>query len=279
MDDEPLSVTSISVALTSEVTGLDVFLLYDADRRFLGSARLDPSVPSRRFYKLTFIAGRGPEIEKRLEYHFYARPVLQTKDFGGLSNQQLEIDRFVVEGNGIWSSSQYTKATTETFPAFLTARSVITGVTNALPDTGSLSAGPQRTLGSFVFRGRTTDAAPHIAVESLTFSLALIGGVSVSNVMLGADGAGIEGRVACTLQSSQVTCTVPDTHGRLEDGPRTLTLYGDVVVPAVAFPSLRVILNQPGSISSPGSVTWNDGSSTFQWVPVESPVADGTLWK
>jgi hypothetical protein len=277
IDQEPLSVTAISVQLNAEVGGLYSFLVYDADRKFLGTARLDPTAATRRSYKLSFVFGQGPTIERRQEYHFYVRPVLLSKDLGGLSNQTLEINQFIVEGNGVWSSEKYSKGTTEHFPAFVTARSSIVSVKNALSPTGALSAGTQRTLGSFTFQGRTTDPSPHIAIESLEFDLSVLGGVSVANVQLAADGS--DGRTSCTVLSSSITCTVPDTIGRLDDGPRTLTLYGDITVPAVQNPGLLVSLTDPGSTLSPGAVTWNDGSNSFQWLPVESPVADGTMWK
>ncbi len=275
LGEEPLDITSISVNLASASSTVQSLSVFDQSRRFLGVAHLDATATNRT-YKLSLTPGTL-QIGKREEHRFYVRPSLLSKDLGGQGGQFVEIGNFVFEGNGVWSSQKYVKGSSETFLTFMTARSTITGIKNALQPTASLVSGTQRMLGSFVFEGHRSDSSAHIDVTGLTFHLSTTGGAQVGNVFLGADGTGE--KVACVNTSSEITCAVPDSHGSLADGPRTLTLYGDVSVTDLLHASLQVSLDEPGSPVSPGSVTWSDGTSVFTWVALDPPLASGTLWK
>jgi hypothetical protein len=276
LEEEPLDITSIAVNLTTEAQSVDSFLVYDETRRFLGRALLDPSASTNRKYVLTLASGTAT-VERRQDYSFYMRPVLRKYDEGGLGNQIVEIGNFVFEGYGVWSSQKYTKGSSENFPAFLTARSMVTQVRNALKATDLLVAGPQRTLASFTFDGTKSDPMAHIDVLTLQFQIGETGGVQLSNIFLRVDGS--DERQTCNATASIITCAIPVTSASLADGPRTITISGDVFVPAVQDASLFLSLNNPGDILTAGSVEWSDGTSTFDWIAVASSVAQGTVWK
>ncbi|MFA5800460.1 MAG: hypothetical protein WC840_05910 [Candidatus Peribacteraceae bacterium] len=276
LDDEALDVTSLAVNLTTEARSADALLFYDESKRFIGRARLDPSALTNRNYKLALTPGTLI-IPRRQETHFAVRPSLLSRDQGGVGNQIIAVANIVFEGNGVWSSRKYIKSTSETFRPFLTARSTITKITNVLQTTDVLGAGPQRTLGSFIFEGRRSDPTAHIDILSLAFQIGQTGGVQLTNVRLKADGS--DESQSCVTTASAITCTVPVSFGSLDDGPRTLTLIGDVFIAGTPRASLRLTLNDPGDLATPGSVTWSDGTSTFQWVALDSPLAAGTLWR
>ena len=277
LNDEALDTTKITVNLTADVnTTVESILLYDENRHYLGRATLTGNSNVTSSYSLSLSPG-SLQIPYRTPFKIYARPVLFSKSLGGHSDQTVRISNFAIEGNGVWTSRKYTQNSTETFQSFLTARSVITKVTNAAEANAGLVTGSKLRLGAFRFEGRKTDALAKIDITQLIFQIEQTGGVSLADVKLGADGT--NERLNCTVSSSLVTCPlIPDTYGSLSDGPRTITLYGDVSVSDMSHASLRLTLNEAGSISTTGSVTWSDGTNSFTWVPVDSPVASGTRY-
>ncbi len=274
IEQEPFSVTSISVNLTTAVPGIDAILIYDQNRVFVGSARNDGATR----YTLTLPTG-SLHVDQKKERKFYVRAVMLSIHQGAVSDATIQIASVTVKGNGEWSTDPYQRVTTDTFPAFKTTRSMITAVRNAGISQDVLLSGTQRQLATFTFEGHRTDGTAIVKITDLAFEIGQSGGVTLSSVRLGADG--VDFQQACSITGTTVMCSsIPAGYASLEDGPRTLTLYGDVTVPANAqHASLRLTLNQPGSVSTPGAVTWTDGSTSFSWVQFGSPVAEGTLYK
>ncbi len=277
IDAEPLDVTTIGINVNVESSTIQGFLVYDENRRYLGKATLDPTVSTNRRYNLRLSPGTLM-VDKRSSVSVYIRPALLMKDLGGLSNQILQVGNIVIEGNGMWSSEKYTKATSQTFETFVTARSTITSITNSLGATEPLVIGTNQRIGSFRFEGRKTDPLAKIDVTSLLFNVGTTGGVTLSNVRLMADG--MSDRFSCTPATGTVSCTgIPRTFGSLTDGPRTFTLYGDIAATDSVSASLQLSLNTPGSVTEVGSVTWSDGTTTFSWVGLVGPLAAGTAYR
>lgn len=280
IEEEPLDVTAISVNLASAVPTVQSLLVYDSDRRYLGRATLNTSTSStNRNYRLELPAGTFV-VGKREQRGVYVRAQLSTKDAGGLSGQSVQISNVVVEGDGVWSSSAYTKqsSVSDVYPVFVTSRSAILSVVNAGPVNAPLVTGTNQLLGSFTFNGRKTDSSAKINVTDLVFQIEQAGQVTLSNVKIGTPG--IPDRHNCLVGASTVTCTaIPESFGSLTDGPRTISVYGDIVAGNSTNASLRLTLNEPGSSSTSGSVTWTDGTSSFLWLGVDAPVAMGTYYK
>ncbi len=277
LSEEPLRVKSILVTLSAEAPSVDHVLVYNDDRVLLGRARLDPSAPSNRTYTLTLPSDTFM-AEQREERKIYVRAQVKPKDQGGLSNETVQVSTISIQGFGEWSNRSYTQATAEPFLAFKTARSKIVSVQNAGQTTGPLSFGAQRVLGSFLFTGKTTDSTAHTDITQLTFRIGQTGGVGLTNVKLGADAS--NEKYDCTVSATLVTCaSIPEPYGTLTDGPRTLTLYGDVsLTEGSTNASLRLSLVEPGSINEAGSVSWYDGTTTFTWVAADGSVAEGTYY-
>ncbi|MDD5054854.1 MAG: hypothetical protein PHZ00_01135 [Candidatus Peribacteraceae bacterium] len=278
--EEPLDVTAVSVTLTTDVAStISAMLIYDDAGHLIGRATLTAVGSSVRTYRLPLPHGSFI-IDKATERGVYVRPEVRSRDGGGLGNLTVKIDTISFEGSGVWSNQSYVRPSSGTnqFPTFVTARSVLTSVTNAGDLNGSLVTGTSRTLGAFRFEGRSRDASPRLAIRDLTFTIEQTGGVQLSNVRLMIPG--FSEMWSCAAGVSAVTCSaLSDTFGSMSDGPRELQLVGDISADDPLNASLRLTLNEPGSAVSSGSVTWTDGTSTFTWVPVAAPVAAGTMWK
>ena len=116
-----------------------------------------------------------------------------------------------------------------------------------------------------------------LRLAQLTFTLSHVGGVTLSDVQIVADGS--SDRASCTISSSTITCPLSASFGSLTSSSRILTLLADVTVPSTApRASLQLSLNEPGTSSSAGSIQWTDGTTTFDWVGFEGPVARGTYY-
>ncbi len=278
IQEEPIVVTEILVNLTAENSSVQSLLLYDDDRRLLGRATLDPSASTNRTYKAV-LASTTFRIAQREERRIYVRADVKSRTAGGQSNQIVQISAIVVKGNGEWSSHPYSVVSSgsETFPEFLTARSMFTSITNAGASTATILSGA-RTLGSFTFLGRKSDASAHLDLTDLTFDIGQTGGVTVSGPTLGADGS--PDRFPCTVTGTQIVCTaIPDTYGSATDGSKTLALYGTVSISDPEHASFRLTLNETGSADTAGAASWSDGTTNFDWIALPGPLAEGTYFR
>lgn len=280
IEEEPLDVTAISVNLVSDVATVQSLLVYDDDRRYLGRATLNTATSStNRNYRLEIPVGMFT-VGKREDRSVYFRAQLASKDAGGIGQQSVQISNVTVQGNGGWSNRAYTKqsAGSDVFPVFVTSRSTIVSVANAGQANAALVTGTNQQIGMFTFTGRKTDSSAKINLTDLVFQIEQTGQVTLSNVKIGTPG--IPDRTSCLVSGSLATCdNIPESLGSMTDLPRTITVYGDVTAGDTMHASLRLTLNESGSSSTDGSVTWTDGTSIFTWVAVDSPVVLGTYYK
>lgn len=280
IEEEPLDVTVISVNLVSDITTVQSLLVYDDDRRYLGRATLNTATSStNRNYRLEIPVGMFT-VGKREDRSVYFRAQLASKDAGGIGQQSVQISNVTVQGNGGWSNRAYTKqsAGSDVFPVFVTSRSTIVSVANAGQANAPLVTGTNQQIGMFTFTGRKTDSSAKINLTDLVFQIEQTGQVTLSNVKIGTPG--IPDRLNCLVSGSFATCAdIPESLGSMTDLPRTIAVYGDVTAGDTMHASLRLTLNDAGSSSTDGSVTWTDGTSNFTWVAVDSPVVLGTHYK
>ncbi len=274
---EPLIVRDIFVTLVTADPGIDAFMVYDEDTKLLGRAYLDSSVSGGRQYRLP-LRTETFTIPKETNFSFYVRPVLRPFDTGGQSGNAVEVSSLSVQGDGEWSNRSYTRSTTDNFNDFQTARSVITTIRNADDQNGILISGSHQRIGSFTFGGEASDSRAGLALTDLTFRVEQTGSVSLDNVQLTANNT--SDTMVCDSAAGTITCEdISGVFGSLEDEARVITLYADVTVPSAApIASLLLTLNEPGDVSSPGSISWTDGTSSFDWVPFDSPVVRGTFY-
>ena len=274
-DTEPFDVTKITVVLTSAASSVEAFSVYDHDAMYLGRASLDSSLNDRSY--VMNIKHGTLVVPKREDVSIYVRAIVKGHKSGGVSGETAEVGSIQIEGDGVWSNRSYLKGTSNSFNAFQTARSRVTSISNAGDEADVLISGTDIPLASFRFEGVTGDGSSTLQVTDLEFQIEQNGGVTISNVILSANSTTDE--MSCTVAGTTVTCaSISAALGTFEDEPRTLTLYGDVTVPDAKNSSLRLTLNQPGSVASAGAVTWTDGTTSFQWVQFSSLVARGTYF-
>jgi hypothetical protein len=279
-ESQPLDVTSFVIRLNS-VTSIDSLLVYDEDARLLGRAFLDTlQQGSYSEYRLPIKRG-NLTIPKGTEFSFYVRAVIKSEDRGGQGGELVQVQRMGVEGNGAWNNKNQSAFSSETFPSFETAESLVIEVSNPESDRNFLIAGNHLRMGSFRFEGRNAEGANNaeLALEELHFTLNATGGVTVSNVQIGADAT--DQYSNCTVSGNDITCTgIPVAIGTFEDRPRIVTVYGDISVPGGASSAaIQLSLNAAGSVQQSGAVRWTDGTNQFHWVPGEDPVANGTRFE
>ncbi len=275
--EEALSITAIRVNVSVGDTAIDSLLVYDQDKRLLGRATVTDSSPTNRTYVLR-VPSSTLVVAQRDEHRFYVRPVLMSKDLGGVSALLVHVQNVVIEGDGVWSNRKYTQVSTDTFPTFQTARGVIASVTNAGAAQEFLFSGTDRKMGSFRFTARKGDSNAQVSISSIAFQIEQTGNVQVTNVKIGQDGDST--RYPCSVSSGIATCSGMSAIGVI-DTVKTFNVYADVAVPANTLQAgVRFTINNGGTITVPGSVTWSDGTSTFQWLSTDGgAVASGTLYK
>lgn len=271
---EPVEVSQVSVNLGADAESVSSILIYNSDGQLLGTANgggsastFTANIPSERFY-----------LPYRADRAMYVRARTKSDAQGGQSGENIEVTSISLEGTGVWSNDDYTTTSSDDFPASQTAFGVITSVTSTGNATGVLTTGTERLLGQFHFNARAPESSKDVRLLSLAFDIEQAGGITLSNVNVRTEGSSEESD--CTVSSGVVTCSsIPASIGTV-DTERVIRIYGDVNVPGGAGnKSLRLTLNDPGTPSLAGDVTWTDGETTFTWLPFEQPVVRGTLFE
>lgn len=270
---EPIDADEVEVLLGSSATSVSQLLIYDEAGRYLGPATRVSSTS----YKLN-LANGALQIPYRAEVSVYVRARLKDKDSGGTSGQDIQVDEVTVRGYGAWSNQLYGRSSTDTFSVFQSARGVITAIQNAGSVESVLVEGPGQEIGQFRFSAKRSDSGARVRVTDLTFQIESYGGVSLSNVVLRL--AGNPDGTPCDVVSGEVVCSaIPEYIGSIGTDPALLRVYGDVSLSNAGSAFLRLTLNDPGTPSQDGAVTWTDGSATFTWLGFDQPIVRGTPFK
>lgn len=273
---EPFTVEDVTVTFTGTVPSVDQVRLYaSTDGRYLGGASRNSSNPS----SFTLHSSSGLlSIDRRVETSVYARVITRSFDQGGESGEDIQIDYFFIEGRGDWSNRRYSQSTSETYQISETTRSVFTAIRNAGPEEDVLVGGVGRTLGQWRLEGVRGDGRADLRVTDIDFGLGVSGGVTLSNITLGADGT--TERADCAVVGDTIICSsIPEGIGTVASGMRILTLRGDIAVPAASQSAgLQVSLIPAGSVNSAGALMWTDGTTGFSWIPFDEVQLRGTYY-
>jgi hypothetical protein len=273
-NSEPIDIQEVTITFASPVESIASLVIYDQDGVQIGTATAVPGSSTQFEASLPFGKMVLPYREER---SLFVRARTKNRETGGVSGDELRVQNVTIEGEGRWSSEMYTSASTETFPAFVTAFSRITGATNVAAAQGTVASGTQRVLADLQFTATNPDALHDARLTSLVFTIEQAGGVTLSNVSLRNEDNSAS--TSCSVGSSTVTCSGIDPAIGTVDDTQRIRLYGDVSVPSNATnPFLRLVLNNPGTPSSAGDITWTDGATSFTWVDLEQPVVSGTFW-
>lgn len=274
-NNEPMNVDSLTITLASSSPSVDAFLVYDQDGYLLGTA--SQMSGSSNVYRVTFPTGRLT-LPRRMDHSVYIRARLKQNDSGGMSGDPLQIATINITGTGEWSNDAYSSTSSESFPAFAIARAAITSITNAGASNTLLTGGTDQLLATFAVNTTATDSQAHVILQQIRMQIQATGGVTLSNVKLRQEGN--DTVVNCTIASNVVTCgSIPATFGTIT-GTENFRVYGDITVPSNANnPSLSLTINEPGTPTTAGDITWSDGTSTFTWIKGSAPVVRGTQFQ
>ncbi len=273
--NEDIDVETITVSFTNDSSAIQNLRLYESDTgRFLGTA----SRQSSGIYVANITEGTLT-LPRREDTGIYVRAQLRDVESGGSGGQNVRIDDITVEGSGASSNGDYSATSSQTFLTFQVAPAMITRVsaTGGLT-TSAFVTGQNQILGNFDFDAVSPDSRFTPRVTSLVFTMSAAAGVSVTNVELVLPGT--DETSGCTVAGSVITCsTIPASIGTIDD-QQTIRLVGDVSVTAGTLnPFLQVSLQEAGTPTSPGSVTWSDGTTTYTWLAVDDPVARGIRYE
>lgn len=269
---EPITAESVTINLAQAAASLETIQVYNLDGRLLGTASRDSNTPT--MYRANIPTGAFM-IDKGKDGSLYVRGILRPRDGGGVSGELVAVDSITMRSTGDWSTESYTVTTTDTVPDSQTARAAITAVSTNNAGTWPLTTGSNQILWDFNVSGVHGDGEAVLRLKNLAFTLSQAN-VTLTNVRLQvADG---DASVPCTVTSNQVLCdTIPSNIGTVpRDSALRLRVYADVAVngtPLLAY--VQLSLGEAGYPGSAGVVTWTDGTTTFQWVALESPLGVG----
>lgn len=176
-------------------------------------------------------------------------------------------------------------ATDTAYPPHQTTKARVTSVTNNRPPIIDIGEGETVLLGEFIIAGEHLEGA-QLQLNHLTFTIAQKRGVLLSKFSLGAIHS--TQTLPCSLQgSSHINClNIPAALGMIEDQSVIVQLWGVLEIDeTVSDPRLQIDLQDPGRISTSiepgtmGHLRWNDGQGSYNWIELEEPIAEGSVWK
>ncbi len=271
---EPIDVERLIVSFASDPSSIQQVRVYaEADGRLLGTSFRDGT----NDYEIDIPAGTFI-LPHRAEVGVYVRLLMKPADGGASGGQIVRIESIEVEGDGVWSNSDYTVTSTETFLSFETTPAVITGFTPATSLSSSVFvAGPSLTLWDYNVAARSTDNDYEPHITSLTFRVAKSSDVALTEALLTVPDSGAE--TDCTVSSGFITCEdIPASVGTIDDLQR-IRLIADVDSGGSSDSYLQVSLQESGSATSAGDIEWTDGRTTYDWLPLEEPLARGIVYE
>ncbi len=277
--DEPVHVREIRITLVDPLSSVTHFEVSDDLGFVLGNATRNLTASSAGdVYSLTLSPASAYFIERRDTIVLGVRAMMKEKDEGGAAGETLQVEDIDITATGLWTEASNAVSTFGTdFQKHQTANAVLRKIENRGKEESTFTTGSSKIIGSFRFEAQqNSDADP--ALSALAFSVSAPSEVTLSNVILRDPSGGSS--QSCSLSSGTITCSsIADSLGSLQS-PRSLDVVADVAISGShPDPFLQIELNSPGRPGSPGAITWTDGDATFTWVPLDPPIAQGTLWK
>lgn len=268
--EEPLQVSAVRIAVTGSKQAVDGFLVYDAQRRLLGRAAKSGSEYVLR------LADDALVIPRRVQTPFYVRAQVGSFDRNRDGAGAFGVLTVTLEGYGVWSSDTYVKPLTDAFPTFQPVAALFGDLRSGMTANDYLQEGAGQIVFDLHAFPRYADPAAELQIEALEFRV-IGAGVTLTGASLTVPGSGITS--ACTVASSTIDCSaIPATLGTVRSD-FSLELHADVEVdPGSASPQLQIVLQEPGDPLNDGDIAWNDGFSSFTWVPFRVPVVRGTYF-
>ena len=210
---------------------------------------------------------------------------LKERATGGFAAEIIQVKSLSLSiGPAASDAESHQKIPTEArFPAQQTVQSLITSVRSALPPFQPVTSGSNLTVAAFTVRGTVLPGA-ELSPTRVTFTLAEQTGVSFDSWRASLSG-GVS--VSCSVDTSTtIVCENLPPPDDATSGVFTVDLRANVrYMSGVAVHAFRIDLVDPGAWgpltgdTRPGAIVWSDGSGTYPWVMMKSPLARGSEWK
>lgn len=271
---EPVDINGVTITFTSPVPSVGSLVIYDGSGAQIGTAHAVGSSFTGFHGSIAFGKLLLPYRQDR---RLSVKARLKSKDTGGISGEDVQVQTITVEGSGRWTSEDYTKTSSETFEPSETALAAITEIVNSGPAEDALVSGPEQALADFTVSAVTPEPLHPVRITDLAFTIEQTGGVTLSNVVVRNESNSTS--TSCSVSSSTLTCPDIDTGIGTVDDTRRFRVFGDVSISDNTRPFLRLTLNNPGTPTTAGAVTWTDGVTTFLWVDLGHPIVRGTMWR
>jgi hypothetical protein len=215
----------------------------------------------KKIYEFTLPSGNsGFVIPANETLHLIARAIIHDPEYGGASNQLLDIRSFSITTYGTASRTNFTTILPTPFPQHQTALGSISITTNAVSSAAAQGTGVA--LFSASVQGITASGRT-VSLSSLTFS------VDATNVSASHWGLRSGNNVydCFTTSAFDVVCLDPSAPLIIPVGQSLMiTLTADLSHGNQNAASIQVSLARGEGPSSPGGVRWTDGTTEFRWV-------------
>lgn len=282
VQESPVELRQVKITLEKEARSLRELSIEDGSGAKLGTLKLDLRDRTNK----TWIVNHNPgdtgyvfPAEQPTTVVLYA--LIEDRGAGGFSEDLIDVKSMLVivgETEDATISYQIVPSGAH-YPIHQTAQARITGVHNALADTGELEQGDSKKLASFRIE-REVHPEMNFRVRHLRFHVRHSLGTRVTNWEIRSGDA--FNTYSCTTEKDDVldritvNClALPEEIGRGD----VFDLYGSVdLTEASRGDSFQVNLEISGSLSQQGDVRWTDGSADFQWTDMQMPLPSGTLW-
>lgn len=277
---EPVDVNRVTITFTQPVPSIGSLLVYDQDGVQIGTATAVSGSSTQFRGSIGFGKLLLPYREERM---LSVKARLKSKDSGGVSGESVQVQNISITGEGRWSNEEYVQTTTETFTESVTAYSRVSDAASiSFANNGSaegvLFSGTSRILADFTMTAQTPESQHPLRLIDMYFTAEKSNDVTLSNIRLMLQDGSVS--TTCSILDYTVSCNSLDGELGVIDSSRRLVLRGDVTVAQNASrPYLRMVINNPGTPSTPGDITWSDGTTTFTWIDLDQPVFSGTIWR
>lgn len=272
---EPMDIRSVTVEMKKEIKSIREMHLIDNRGRAL--LTLKPDVFDELDRKWKGEAGPNEATVGPGSLPLGIEATMRTALQGGFPEEFIEAKTMslIVSMPGDIQTSQALPVEWS-HPGHQTANALLEKVENAGPREGAMTLGANQQVALFRFSGKSTGAT--LRVENLLLTPRMPAGITVQNWRIArADGGG----GPCSYGSDGfVTCPLTEEKGLITGGALTLAIFGDVsMAQGTQGPTLQLVIDDPGSLTTFGAVQWSDGTGHYRWMEGEAPIAKGTAWE
>lgn len=280
----PFTIRNVTVVFKSEPKNLSVLSLITDDGQSIATLRRDVFDNDNRTWK-----AEGDAITRKIFPSAGARIglrlLLKDRSTGGFATEVIQVKTLsLTVGPASSDTDSHQEIPTDVhFPPQQSIQAQITSIQSALPPLQPVASGTNLTVASFAFRGTVIPGAELFPTQ-ITFTISGQNNVSFDSWRASVGGGS---SVSCAVDTSTtIICAGLPPPDDPSSAFFTVNLKANVrLTGGTAAHAYRIDLVDPGTWGAlsgetrPGAVIWSDGSGTYQWLPMNNPLARGSEWK